>query len=377
MLNSLLCYLPTKIYMGENILDKLKEFKEYGKNAFLVTGKTFVLKSGLLQKIEGLLHEEGMETHRFCEVEPNPSVETVEKGARVCRDAGCDCIVAIGGGSPLDAAKGIAVLSRNEGGLRDYFGVEKFRNEPLPIIAIPTTAGTGSEVTRYAVITDWQARTKKVVNSYRILPKIAILDSVLTLEMPPSLTAFTGMDAFSHALESYLSIHSNEFTSMLSIDAMKIIIDNLPQVMKKPGNLDLRRNMLFASMVAGITINRTGTIIVHGMGYALTLNYRLLHGESNALLLPVVIKHLSGGYREKLKKLKKIFDDDIWNIILGLNKKTGIPKNLESAGIKKEELEELAQRAMIDCERSLKNIPVKMDVEDFRKIFKQAFYGRY
>ncbi len=126
-------------------------------------------------------------------------------------------------------------------------------------------------------------------------------------------------------------------------------------------------------MVAGITINRTGTIIVHGMGYALTLNYRLPHGESNALLLPVVIKHLSGGYREKLKKLKKIFNDDAWNIILGLNKKAGIPQNLESAGVKKEELEGLVQRAMIDCERSLKNIPVKMDINDFRKIYNNAF----
>lgn len=372
----LLFNLSTKIYMGEYILDRIKEVREWGRRAFLVTGKTFVLNSGLLGKIEELLYGEGIETHRFCEIEPNPGVETVEKGAIACRNSGCDCIVAIGGGSPLDAAKGIAVLSRNDGGLSDYFGIEKLKNEPLPIIAIPTTAGTGSEVTRYAVITDWQAKTKKVVNSYRLLPKVAIVDPTLTLGMSSSLTAFTGMDAFSHALEGYLSNNANQLTEIFSIEAMKIIIENLPEVLKKPDDLTLRKNMSFASLIAGMVINRTGTIIVHGMGYSLTLDYNLPHGESNALLLPYVIEYLASGYREKLRKLKKIFGDNIWDIARRLNKKVGIPPDLKSVGVKEEHLENLGQRAMVDCARSLKFIPVKMDIEDFMKIYSQVFYGR-
>jgi len=372
----LLSYLPTKIYIGENILDRVKECKKFGKKVLLVTGKTFALKSGLLKKVENFIHEEGIETHRFCDVEPNPSVETVERGREESRGAKCDCIVAIGGGSPLDAAKGISILATNEGGLRDYFGIEQFQNQPLPIIAIPTTAGTGSEVTRYAVINDWQARTKKVVSSFRVLPKIAIVDPALTLEMSASLTAFTGMDAFSHALEGYLSINANQFTEILSIEAMKLIIENLPKVIKKSLDIELRRNMMFASLIAGMVINRTGTIIVHGMGYALTLDYRLPHGESNALLLPVVIEYLKNGYKEKLKKLKNIFKTDIWNLIRNLNRLVGIPQNLKTAGIKEEELESLAHRAMADCVRSLKNIPLKLGIEDFGKIYKKAFYGR-
>lgn len=372
-----LSYLPARIYLGENILDRVKECKELGKSALLVTGKTFALKSGLLEKIESFLHEEGIGTHRFCEVEPNPSVETVEKGAKECRNANCDCIVAIGGGSPMDAAKGIAVLATNKGGLRDYFGVELLKNEPLPIVAVPTTAGTGSEVTRYAVINDWQAMTKKVLNSFRVLPKIAILDSVLTLEMSPSLTAFTGMDAFSHALEGYLNLNANQFTELLSIEAMKIIIENLPKVMKKPLDLKLRRNMMFASLIAGMVINRTGTIIVHGMGYVLTLDYNIHHGEANTLLLPYAIKYLSEGYREKLEILKKVFGNDIWKITKTLNKRIGIPGTLAEAGVKEEDIEKLSQRGINDCVRSLKNVPMNLTVEDFYKIYKSAFYGKY
>jgi 1,3-propanediol dehydrogenase/alcohol dehydrogenase len=375
MTDPLLSFLPTKIYMGENILDRLKECSEWGRRALLVTGRTFALKSGLLRRAEDLLHEEGIETHRFCEVEADPSIETVEKGAGVCRDSGCDCIVTIGGGSPMDTAKGIAVLSKNDGELRNYFGVELFTNEPLPIIAVPTTAGTGSEVTRYAVITDWQAKTKKVVNSFRILPKIAIADPVLTLEMPPSLTAFTGMDAFSHALEGFLSLRANAFSDMLAIDAMKIIADNLPRVVKKPDDLTLRGNMMFGALVAGMVINRTGTIIVHGMGYSLNLDYRLPHGESNALLLPVVIEYLSGEYKEKLERLKGIFGGDIWKIVRKLNAEAGIPKDLKSAGVQESHLEEISRRAINDCVRSLKNVPAKLDIEDFRKMFRQAFDG--
>lgn len=368
-------YLPTKIYIGENILNIVKETKEWGRCVLIVSGKTFALKSGILEKVEGLLHEEGVETHRFCEVEPDPGVETVEKCGSVCRDAKCDCIVAIGGGSPLDTAKGAAVLAKNEGGLRDYFGVEKFQNEPLPIVAIPTTAGSGSEVTRYAVITDWQAKTKKVVNSFRVLPKIAIVDPTLMLEMPSSLTTFTGMDAFSHALEGFLSIKANQLSEFLSTEAMKIIIENLPKVLKEPHNIELRRNMSFASLIAGMVINRTGTIIVHGMGYALTLDYHFPHGKSNALFLPVVVNYLKDGYKEKLKRLKKIFKSEIWDITRKLNRLVGIPQNLKTAGIKEEELEVLAQRSMADCVRSLKNIPMKLEIEDFCKIYKNAFYG--
>jgi len=268
--------LPTKIYFGTGSLKELKKAKSLGRSALLVTGKHFAKSSGLLKKVESILVKEKIKTTEFCGVEENPSVETVEKGGELARRKKCDFIIGLGGGSPMDAAKGIAVLATNSGGLRKYFGSEKLKNSPLPILAIPTTAGTGSEVTRYAVINDWQDKTKKVVSSFSILPRIAIVDPSLTLTLPDNLTASTGMDAFSHALEGYLSSDANSLTDIFSQEAIKIIRESLLLLLKRK-TLPLREKLSLASLYAGIVINHTGTIIVHGMRYPLTLDYGVQH----------------------------------------------------------------------------------------------------
>jgi len=373
MTDFLLYHLPTKIYMGENILEKVKECREYGKRILLVAGRNFAIKTGLLQRVEGLLHEEKIETYRFCEVEPEPCVETVERGTEVCRKAGCDCVVGIGGGSAIDTAKSIALLAKNNGSLRDYFGEEKFPNEPLPIIAIPTTAGTGGEVARYAVIVDWSIPGKKTIASCRILPRISILDSVLTLTLPKNLTVFTAMDAFSHSIEGYLSTGANILTDIFAVESMRLIKENLPEVIKKPQDIGLRKNMLFASMLAGMVINKTGTIIVHGMAYPVALTYHLQHGQTNAMLLSAAIDYLYPHYREKLDTLKHTLGSDIRNILKKIIKGTGISFRLRDWGIKKEEIEKLAQMAVGSCERAMKRMKINLNISDFKKIYEMAF----
>ena len=353
-------------------MEKLKEARRLGRNALLVTGKHFAKSSGLLKRLESILAKEKIKTTEFCEVEEDPSVETVEKGGELARRKKCNFIIGLGGGSPMDAAKGIAVLATNPGGLRQYFGNEKLKNSPLPILTIPTTAGTGSEVTRYAVITDWKARTKKVVSSYSILPRISIIDPSLTLSLPQKLTASTGMDAFSHALEGYLSTEANSFTEILSIEAIKLIKKYLPPLMKK-NDLFLREKLSLAAFYAGIVINRTGTIIVHGMAYLLSLDYGLQHGAANALLLPYVMDYLEKDrvYRKRLKEILKTTKAK--ESLLKLNRGLNLPLTLKEIGVEKKDLNSLSRRAIKDCGRALARMSIPLKEKDFLSIYKSAF----
>lgn len=372
IMNNYFFNLSTKIYFGAGSLKELKEARNLGKKALLVTGKHFAKRSGLLKRVESILLNNRIRPVEFCDAEENPSVETVEKGGKLARGEKCDFVIGLGGGSAMDTAKGIAVLATNPGGLREYFGSEKLKSSPLPVLAIPTTSGTGSEVTRYAVINDWQARTKKVVSSFSILPRIAIIDPSLTLTLPRNLTASTGMDAFSHALEGYLSTDANFLTEILSIEAIKIIKKYLPLLLKK-NNLFLREKLSLAALYAGMVINRTGTIIVHGMGYSLTLDYGLQHGAANALLLPYVADYLVKDkiYQKRLQEILKTTQAK--ESLLKLNQRLNLPLTLREIGVKKKDLKALSRRAIKDCGRALLRISIPLKEKDFLLIYKNAF----
>ena len=371
-MNNYFFNLPTKIYFGNGSLEKLKEAGGLGRSALLVTGKHFAKSSGLLKQLESILAKEKIKTTEFSEVEEDPSVKTVEKGGKLAREKKSDFVIGLGGGSAMDAAKGIAVLATNPGGLRQYFGSEKLKNPPLPLLAIPTTAGTGSEVTRYAVITDSKAQTKKVISSYSILPRISIIDPSLTLSLPQKLTASTGMDAFSHALEGYLSTDANSLTEILSREAIALIKKYLPLAHKK-NSLFFREKMSLAAFYAGMVINRTGTIIVHGMGYALSLDYGLQHGAANALLLPYVMDYLEKDsvYRKKLKEILKTAK--VKESLLKLNRGLNLPLTLKEIGVEKKDLNSLSLRAIKDCGRALARMSIPLKEKHFLCIYKNAF----
>jgi len=282
-------------------------------------------------------------------------------------------VIGIGGGSAIDAAKAIAIMAMNPGSIRDYFGEDKFSIDPLPIIAIPTTAGTGSEVAKYSVIVDRSVQNKKTISSNKILPKVSILDPTLTVSLSKELTGFTGMDAFSHALEGYLSTGANMLSDTHAKESMKIIIKNLPLVQKKPQDLELRQKMLFASMLAGMVINTTGTIVVHGMGYPIALKYHLQHGQANMLLLAPAIQYLYPHYKEKLNILSDEFGVGIVKTIEKTIKASGLKSGLREAGIKKEDIPGLAEAAVSSCDRAMKRMKVQVGVEDFKKIYEKAY----
>jgi alcohol dehydrogenase class IV len=324
----------------------------------------------LIERIEKIFKKENINYSIFSKVNPEPDVENVEEGVKFCKEEKCDVILAIGGGSAMDAGKCIAVMARNKDSLRDYFGEVEYKNEPLPVIAIPTTCGTGSEVTRYAVIIDKNEKTKKTVSSEKIMPKLAILDPDVLDYLPSNLIAATGMDAFSHAVESYLATNSDFISRFFSIESLKLLKENLMKAVD--GDKESREKIFLASTFAGYAINRTGTIIVHGIGYSLTIKYKTHHGTGNALFLPYVLEFLKEkNYKEEIEELEKIIgtNSELKNFIISV----GLPSKLREIGAKKEDIEELIDLSIKGCERAMKKMKFVLSKDDFLKIISSAF----
>ncbi|RKY32498.1 MAG: hypothetical protein DRP67_00760 [Candidatus Omnitrophota bacterium] len=362
-------YLPTKVFFEKGGIEKyLPQIKNYGNKFLIVSGRNFIFRSGLFERIKNILEKERIEFSHFSNVKPEPDTENVEEGVEFCKKEGCDCIVAIGGGSAIDVGKAIALRSKNSGRIENYFGEKEYENEPLPVIAIPTTCGTGSEVTRYSVLVYRKENTKKTIISDRIIPKVAILDSSVLDTLPESLVAATGMDAFSHSAESFLSVKKDKLSEIFSIESLKILWEFLPSAVK--GDDESKEKVFFSSLLAGFAINKTGTIIVHGIGYSLTVKYGIHHGTANALLLPYVFKYLyKNGYREEIERLGNIFGkvENIKNFV----KKLGLPVRLKDIGVKEDDIDELVKLSKTGCERALKNMKIKEI--DFREILISAF----
>lgn len=366
--------LKTKAYFGNNCFERLSEIKKYSGNVLLVTGRTFAKKSGLLDRVKSALNDAGVRTEVFSEVEENPTTHTVDRGAEFCRSKGCTAVLGIGGGSPMDAAKGIAVLVTNNGKCNDYFGEDKFTEKPLPLFMIPTTAGTGSEITRYAVIVDTETGSKKTIASLDVMPELSFCAPELTLSLSPFLTAATGMDALSHAIEGFLSTDASEITDVIAVESMRIINESLPKTVRDLGNIELRAKMMLASMMAGIVINHAGTIAVHGIGYVLTIFCAKQHGDANAIIIPYVLDYMKKKGEKKVPELEKVLGtDDIKGYLKNFNVSIGLSPDLKSAGVSEDKLELLIEKSKINNERALKRMNVILDTEDYRKIYSDAF----
>lgn len=302
-------YLPTKIHFGGGFIRKTGAVaRNYGKKALVVTGRSSARKFGFLQIIKEELEKSSIEPVFFEEVEPNPSMNTVSKGALLFKEKKCELIVALGGGSSLDAAKAIGILATNPAPLSSYIGKEKVKIPPPPLIAIPTTSGTGSEVTPYAVITDPEAdvkNQKKVISDHHIFPKEAIVDPELTLPMPEELTCDTAVDALSHAVESYISKRAFPLTESICLQAIALIGENLPRVLENPEDIEARENLMYSATLAGIALAQTGATILHAMGYPLTSSFGIPHGKVNGMLLPWFWEVSFKGNPEKFSTILK------------------------------------------------------------------------
>jgi alcohol dehydrogenase class IV len=348
--------LPRLLLFERGGVEKLPDIiSELGLSGscMLVTGRKFARSSGYLDKLRGLLESAGVgKIIIFDRVEPNPSASIIDDGGRIAAEHGIDFLVGFGGGSALDTAKGIAVVATGGGSITNYFYPVEVKHSTLPIIAIPTTCGTGSEVTKYAVIS--HGYRKNVVLGNGLVPIAAMLDAEVLRYLPKEILAHTAFDALSHAIESYFHVRSNELTQMFSAEAMRTILENFMQAYD--GDLDRREKLLYASMVAGLAINFSGTVVVHGLGYYLTEKYNVPHGLANALFLPQLIEYSLEKMPGKLimlcSKLGMASDDPyacarmILQKLDELRRYAGLPSSLREMGVPETELEKLVDEGL-------------------------------
>lgn len=266
---------------------KLVAGKRWGKALIVTDGQ--LVKLGLLDSLFTALDEQQMSYHLFDEVFPNPTEALVQKGYAAYREAGCDYLIAFGGGSPIDTAKAIKILTANPGPSTAYSGVGKVKNAGVPLVAINTTAGTAAEMTSNAVIIDAERQVKEVIIDPNIIPDIAVDDASVMLDIPPSITAATGMDALTHAIEAALSKNANPLTDKDAYWAMQAIVQNLPRAVANGQDEAARTMMAYAENVAGMAFSNAGLGMVHAMAHALGGHYNLPHGVCNAVLLPYVL----------------------------------------------------------------------------------------
>jgi len=297
--------LPERTVMGNNALEASGEiFKGLGKKAFVVTGKN-VTKAGAVSKLTQALERWGIAYEVFSDVIGEPTDKVIEAGVREFKSSRCDFLTAIGGGSPLDSAKAIAAMSVLPGRVADYMGVEIDGDFP-PMVLIPTTAGTGSEATKFTVITDTEKGVKMLLKGDSLLPSLAVIDPALTMTAPQCVTAATGMDALTHAVESYTSRKGNALTDMYAVDAVKRIFAYLPAAYKNGGDGKAREEMAVAAYEAGVCINNASVTLVHGMSRPIGALFHVPHGISNAMLITECLKFALDGCPEKFAALGRV-----------------------------------------------------------------------
>lgn len=361
MLQSRRIYLPPLSLIGPGALNDLgEELKALPyKKALFVTDKILV-KLGVAQKVIDVLDASNIEVVLYDDVQPNPTVKNVNNGLKLLQDNSCDFIVTLGGGSPQDCGKAIGILATNGGDIKDYEGINVSKTRSLPIIAINTTAGTASEVTINYVITDVEHQIKMVMVDKNCLVSIAVNDPLLMLGKPAALTAATGMDALTHAIESYLSKGAFAWSDVLALEAIRLISGSLEKAVKQGDDVEARSKMAWGQFIAGQSFSNAGLGFVHSMAHQLGGVYNLPHGVANAVLLPHVERFNIPSCSEKLKKVAEAMGVDVTNMspleganaaiaaIEKLSKAVGIPSGLKELGVTEVEFLKMAQHAIDD-----------------------------
>ncbi|AFA48516.1 iron-containing alcohol dehydrogenase family protein [Acetobacterium woodii] len=349
--------IPQEIICGQDSILKLPEIlkKQQLKKVMIISGPN-LNKMGVVKKITDILSCEGIEFVTFVEIEANPSVETVDLATKAFLASEADSIIALGGGSPIDVAKAVGVLAKYGGSITEYEGADKVPGTIIPMIVIPTTAGTGSEVTAFSVITDRKRNYKLTVFSYELIPAYAILDPNLVMTSPVKTAAACGIDALVHAIEAYLSKAASPFSDAMAEKAMELIGKNIRLFVADRQNEKAAENMLYGSMFAGIAFAWARLGNVHAMAHPLGGYFDVPHGVANAILLPVVLEYnalADEGRYEKIYhyiKNNKGTDNFIPEILVAeirkLTKALGIPENLTTVGVTEDLIPAMAIDAM-------------------------------
>lgn len=355
-------FIPSVNVLGQGAVDDaIGDIKTLGfKRALIVTDKPLV-KIGLVGEIAEKLGKNGITATIFDGVQPNPTVTNVESGLALLKTNNCDFVISLGGGSPHDCAKGIALVATNGGSIKDYEGLDKSAKPQLPLVAINTTAGTASEMTRFCIITDEARHIKMAIVDKHTTPLLSVNDPELMLKKPASLTAATGMDALTHAVEAYVSTAANPITDACAIKAIELIQANLINAVENGQDINAREQMAYAQFLAGMAFNNASLGYVHAMAHQLGGFYDLPHGVCNALLLPHVQEYNAQVVPARLKDIAKAMGVDVSamtdeqganaaiSAIKTLSVSVKIPENLTLLGVKAEDIPTLADNALKDA----------------------------
>ncbi len=371
--------LPTRIEYGTGCISKLPEelLLLPGKRPLIVTDKG-IAASGLLEKVVETLEAAGCRYDIFDEVAPNPRDENIHTGARIARKNGNDCLVAIGGGSPIDCAKGVCVLATHDGTIQDYRGVEKVPGATLPLIAVPTTAGSGSEVTFSSVITDTAKRTKFSLRSVKIAAKVALCDPRLTVSMPKSITASTGMDALTHAIEGFTATCAEPIANAVALYSIELVSKYLRRAVLDGEDLEARAGMLMGSLLGAISFSHSDVAAVHCIAETLGGMYDKPHGVCNAVCLPGVMDYSKGFCVEKYARVARAMGLDFATeeeganmaveAVKELSDDVGIP-SFSSFGIDRSQFHEIAIKSFENLSSS--SNPRPLEVDDYVEILER------
>ncbi|EGU34013.1 iron-containing alcohol dehydrogenase [Vibrio ichthyoenteri ATCC 700023] len=373
--------IPESIYFGENAMEALKTLQ--GKKAVIVTGGNSMKKFGFIAQTQQLLGEAGIDSLVFDGVEPNPSVQTVVKGAQAMRDFEPDWIIAIGGGSALDAAK--IMWCFYEHPQLDFADIIPVGSMPAlrtkaKFVAIPSTSGTASEITAFSVITDLENHIKYPIVSAHIVPDVAIIDPALPAKMPPHITANTGMDVMAHALEAFASTVANDYSDPLAMRAVKLVFENIETAYKHGDDMVARDNMHNASTLAGMAFSNVSLGLVHSLAHKIGGEFGVTHGLANAILMPYIIEYNKQS-TDKYAEIERYLGlESIENELRALNAKLDIPltfKEITEVEISEEAflavLDRMSQNAFDDpCTLTNPGTPTAADVKE---IYRRAYFG--
>jgi len=360
-------YVPTRIRFGAGRLAELGA--ALGPDAgrlFVVTDAAVATRTRALDLVRAAL--DGRTVRVFDGVEENPSIESVDAAGRDARDFGAATIIGLGGGSPMDAAKGVALVAATGRPLRDHLGGLPPDVPPLPVVAIPTTSGTGSEVTPYAVFTDRQAANKIGYSHPGIFPAIALVDPELTSSMPAPVALNTGLDALAHALEAYLSTAASALSDVVAIEAATVVLADLGAAVRKDAGAMVR--MSYAAMLAGIAIAHASTVLPHIMGYPLTVFHGVPHGRASAVMLAHVLDALPACSTcpEKLRRVERLLAPH--GGMLGYLRGLGVPTALEDYGVRADEIALYAGKTIVKGDVQI--TPATVTVEWLESIYRAA-----
>ena len=373
-----------RIVMGPGAIgqigDEIRKMK--AKKVLLVTDKGIV-EAGLIKPALESLEKSEINHAAFDGVEPDPRYEIAADCVSMIRREKADLVIGFGGGSAIDIAKSAAIMATNEAPIAEYFGIDLIPQPGLPTVMVPTTAGTGSEVTPIAILSDEGEKLKKGIVSPYLFPSVAILDPELTLGLPPNITASTGMDALIHAIEAYTSVNATDMTDILAFRAMELVYHNIRTAYANGNNLPARSSMMEGSLLAGMAFANAGVTAVHAFAYPIGAEFHIPHGVANTLMLPHVMRFNLLGNLSKFADISEAFDLSIEGMdelqtaemfveaIERLAKDLRVPKNLSEFGISEKDVPVLAEGVM-KVTRLLANNPRVINLEDAVEIYKAA-----